>query len=126
MRSSRLGLTWAYGVWLGCCPQVKRGQPTFSGGLAPVPAAHAEIRAQRARIGQLLGQLRDAEREFTQDAIQRITTENTTLKQRVRQLTADNRTLGERLEAARSNVRFADRRIAQLEAQLTDASVPNA
>jgi hypothetical protein len=28
-------------------------------------AAHAEIRAQRARIGQLLGQLRDAEREFS-------------------------------------------------------------
>ena len=89
-------------------------------------AAHAEIRAQRARIGQLLGQLRDAEREFTQDAIQRIITENSTLKQRIRQLTADNRTLGERLEAARSNVGFADRRIAQLEAQLTDASVPNA
>ncbi|HEX9540304.1 MAG TPA: hypothetical protein VGA04_19250 [Streptosporangiaceae bacterium] len=89
-------------------------------------AAHAEIRAQRTRIGQLLGQLRDAERELTQDAIQRITTENSTLKQRVRQLTADNRTLGERLEAARSNACFADRRIAQLEAQLTDASVPNA
>lgn len=89
-------------------------------------AAHAEIRAQRARIGQLLGQLRDAEREFTQDAFQRIITENSTLKQRIRQLTADNRTLGERLEAARSNVGFADRRIAQLEAQLTDASVPNA
>jgi hypothetical protein len=66
-------------------------------------AAHAEIRAQRARIGQLLGQLRDTERELTQDAIQQITTENTTLKQCVRQLTADNRTLEERLEAARSN-----------------------
>jgi hypothetical protein len=32
-----------------------------------VKAAHAEIRAQRARIGQLLGQLRDAERELTDD-----------------------------------------------------------
>jgi len=83
-------------------------------------AAHAEIRAQRARIGQLLGQIRDAESELTEDAIQRITTENTTLKQRVRQLTQDNRTLEERLQAARSNVRFADRRIAQLEAQLTE------
>jgi chromosome segregation ATPase len=82
-------------------------------------AAHGEIRAQRARIGQLLGQLRDAEHELSQEAIQRITTENTTLKQRVRQLTGDNRTLEERLEAARSNNRFADRRIAQLEAQLT-------
>jgi small-conductance mechanosensitive channel len=82
--------------------------------------AHAEIHAQRARIGQLLGQLRDAEHELTQDAIQRITTENTTLKQHVRQLTADNRTLQERLEAARSNNRFVDRRIAQLEAQLAE------
>ena len=83
-------------------------------------SAHVEIRAQRARIGKLLGQLRDAERELTDDTIQRITTENTTLKQRVRQLTQDNRTLGERLQAARSNVRFADRRIAQLEAQIAD------
>jgi small-conductance mechanosensitive channel len=82
-------------------------------------AARAEIRAQRTRIGQLLGQLRDAERELTDDAIQRINSENTTLKQRTRQLTQDNRTLEERLQAARSNVRFADRRIAQLEAQLT-------
>jgi hypothetical protein len=82
--------------------------------------AHAEIRAQRARLGQLLGRLRDAERELTDDTIQRINTENTTLKQRVRQLTQDNRTLEERLQAARSNVRFADRRIAQLEAHLAD------
>lgn len=81
-------------------------------------AAHAEIHTQRARIGQLLGQLRDTEHELTQDAIQRITTENTTLKQRIRQLTQDNRTLEERLQATRSNNRFADRRIAQLEAQL--------
>ncbi len=81
-------------------------------------AADAEVRTQHARIGQLPGQLRGAERELTQDAIRRITTENTTLKQRVRQLTQDNRTLEERLQAARSNNRFADRRIAQLEAHL--------
>jgi hypothetical protein len=35
-----------------------------------------------------------------QDAIQRITAEKTTPRQRVRQLTADNRTLDERLKAA--------------------------
>ncbi|MFF3123801.1 hypothetical protein ACFVRD_15925 [Streptomyces sp. NPDC057908] len=58
--------------------------------------------------------------EWTEEAIQRITTENTTLKQRVRQLTADNRTLDERLKAARSNIRFQDRRVADLEAQLLD------
>jgi hypothetical protein len=28
-RSSRLGLSWANGAWLGGCPQVKRGVPTF-------------------------------------------------------------------------------------------------
>lgn len=83
-------------------------------------AAHAEIARQRDRIGELLGQVRDLEADWTQDAIQRITTENTALKQRLRQLTQDNRALQERLQAARSNVRFADRRIAQLEAQLLD------
>jgi chromosome segregation ATPase len=81
-------------------------------------AAHAEIRTQRTRIGELMGQIRDLEAEWTQEAIQRITTENTTLKQRVRQLTQDNRTLEERLQAARSNLRFQDRRLADLEAQL--------
>ncbi len=82
--------------------------------------AHAEIGTQRARIGELMGQIRDLEAEWTQEAIQRITTENTTLKQRVRQLTQDNRALEERLKAARSNLRFQDRRIADLEAQLAD------
>jgi small-conductance mechanosensitive channel len=56
-------------------------------------AAHTEILAQRTRISELLGQVRDLEAEWTQEAIQRITTENTTLKQRVRQLTTDKRTL---------------------------------
>ncbi|MFJ2188177.1 DUF6262 family protein [Kitasatospora sp. NPDC087861] len=82
-------------------------------------AAHTEILAQRTRIGELLGQIRDLEAEWTQEAVQRITTENTTLKQRVRQLTTDNRTLDERLKAARSNLRFQDRRVADLEAQIT-------
>lgn len=80
-------------------------------------ATNAEILAQRTRIGDLLGQIRDRETEWAEEAIQRITTENTTLKQRVRQLTTDNRTLDERLQAARSNLRFQDRR-ADLEAQI--------
>jgi chromosome segregation ATPase len=87
-------------------------------------AAHAEIRAQRARIGELLGRIRDLEAEWTQDAVQRITSENATLKQRVRQLTTDNRTLDERLKAARSNLRFQDRRIAELEVRLTESANP--
>ncbi len=81
-------------------------------------AAHTEILTQRTRIGELLGQIRDLQAEWTEEAIQRITTENTTLKQRVRQLTTDNRTLDERLKAARSNLRFQDRRVADLEAQI--------
>jgi chromosome segregation ATPase len=83
-------------------------------------AAHAEIQSQRTRIGELLGQVRDLQAEWTEEAVQRITTENTTLKQRVRQLTADNRTLDERLKAARSNLRFQDRRVADLEARIAD------
>ena len=83
-------------------------------------AGNAEILAQRTRIGELLGQIRDFEAEWTEDAIQRVTSENTTLKQRLRQLTTDNRTLDERLKAARSNLRFQDRRIADLEAQIAD------
>ena len=81
-------------------------------------AANTEILAQRGRLGELLGRIRDLESAWTQDTIQRVTTENTTLKQRLQQLTADNRTLDERLNAARSNLRFQDRRIADLEAQL--------
>ncbi|WP_327388969.1 DUF6262 family protein [Streptomyces sp. NBC_01207] len=83
-------------------------------------AANAEILAQRTRIGELLGQIRDLEAEWTQESILRITTENTSLKQRVRKLTEDNRTLDEHLKAARSNNRFQDRRIADLEAQITE------
>jgi chromosome segregation ATPase len=86
--------------------------------------ANHEIMTQRTRVGELLGRIRDLEAEWTQDAIHRVTTENTTLKQRVRQLTADNRTLDERLKAARSNLRFQDRRIAELEARLADPSAP--
>lgn len=87
---------------------------------AALKDAHAEISAQRRRIAILLGQIRDLENDLSPQAAQRLATENTTLKQRVRQLTHDSKTLEERLDAARSNNRFADRRIAQLEAQLTE------
>jgi chromosome segregation ATPase len=85
--------------------------------------AHAEISRQRARIGELLGQIRDLQAEWDEQSIARITTENTTLKQRVRQLTADNRTLEERLTAARSTLRFQDRRVADLEGRIADQAV---
>ncbi|TQC41360.1 hypothetical protein EEB14_55310 [Rhodococcus sp. WS4] len=83
--------------------------------------ANTEILTQRSRIGELLGRIRDLEAEWTEESIQRVTTENTTLKQRVRQLAGDNRALDERLTAARSNLRFQDKRIADLEVQLVDA-----
>ena len=84
--------------------------------------AHTEIRIQRTRIAELLGTIRDLEQQWSTEDIQRVNTENTTLKQRVRQLTQDNRTLDERLHAARSNGRFQDRKIAQLEVQLLTQS----
>lgn len=87
---------------------------------AALKEAHAEIAAQRRRMAILMGQIRDLEHDLSPESAQRLATENTTLKQRVRQLTHDSRALEERLEAARSNNRFADRRIAQLEAQLTE------
>jgi len=87
---------------------------------AMLKTAHEEIVKQRNHIGDLMGQIRDLETEWTDDSIQRITTENTTLKQQVRQLHQENRQLDDRLQAARSNVRFQDRRIADLEVQLID------
>ena len=59
-------------------------------------AAQAEILAQRSRIGELLGQHPVPASRMNPRAVQRITTENATLKQRARQLSADNRTLDER------------------------------
>ena len=50
-------------------------------------------RIHRTRIGEFLGRIRDLEAEWTQEAVQRVTTENATLKQRVRELTDENRTL---------------------------------
>ena len=81
-------------------------------------AARTEISTQRARIGLLLGQIRDLEDSYDEDTTQRIAAENTTLKQRARQLAQDNRALEEKLQAARSNNRFPGKRIAQLEAEL--------
>ncbi|MGR4877858.1 DUF6262 family protein [Streptomyces sp. LARHCF249] len=83
--------------------------------------SHNEILAQRQRIGELMGQLRDFEQMVPGESVQRITTENTTLKRRVQQLSQEHRALQERLEGARSNLRFSDKRIAALEAELLEA-----
>jgi len=50
--------------------------------------------------------------------------ENTALKQRVRQLTDQNRSIEPKLQAARSNNRFLDKRLADLEAALVEAQLP--
>jgi predicted nucleic acid-binding Zn-ribbon protein len=54
------------------------------------------------------------------DSVQATLTENTTLKRRIQQLTHEHRALQERLEGARSNLRFAEKRIADLEVQLLE------
>jgi chromosome segregation ATPase len=84
----------------------------------------AEVLAQRQRIGELMGQLRDFEQMVPGESVQRLTTENTTLKRRVQQLSQEHRALQERLDGARSNLRFADKRIADLEAQLLELEQP--
>lgn len=83
-------------------------------------AANREVLQHRAQIAELMGRLRDLEHSWSHDGVQRLTSENTTLKQRIRQLDETNQALDERLKAARSNTRFLDRRIADLESQLLD------
>ncbi|GAA1239488.1 hypothetical protein GCM10009665_32640 [Kitasatospora nipponensis] len=89
---------------------------------AELTRAQKEVLAQRQRIGELMGQIRDFDQMAPGESIQTLTTENTTLKHRVQQLTREHRTLQERLEGARSNLRFADKRIANLEVQVLEAS----
>ncbi|CAM5654319.1 hypothetical protein STENM36S_08330 [Streptomyces tendae] len=86
-------------------------------------AALEEVRTQRERIGELYGQIRELEQDLPKDAVQRVITENTTLKRRVQELTRECRSLDGRLKAARENNRFLDSRVADLEAQVAEATV---
>jgi chromosome segregation ATPase len=79
-----------------------------------------EVLTQRQRIGELMGQFRDTEQMVPGDSVQATLTENTSLKRRVQQLTQEHRALQERLDGARSNLRFAETRIAALEVQLLE------
>ncbi|KAF5991804.1 MULTISPECIES: DUF6262 family protein [Streptomyces] len=79
-----------------------------------------EVFAQRQQIGELMGKLCDLDQMVPGESVQALTSENITLKRRVQQLTREHRTLQERLEGARSNLRFADKRIADLEAQILE------
>lgn len=85
-----------------------------------------EVFTLRQRIGELMGQVRDFDQKVPAEEAQHLKTENATLRNRVRQLGQEYRTLQERLEGARSNNRFADKRIADLEAQLVELQQANA
>ncbi|GGS14430.1 MULTISPECIES: DUF6262 family protein [Streptomyces] len=91
---------------------------------AELTRTQKEVFAQRQRIGELKGQLRDFDQMVPGESVQQLSTENTTLKHRVHQLTQEHRKLQERLEGARSNLRFAEKRIADLEAQLLERDAP--
>ena len=82
-------------------------------------AAHHEILTQRNTIAELVGKIRDLEADIPEDGVQRLITENTTLKQQIRQLTQEVKRFQDRLHAARDNNRFLDNRIAELEAELS-------
>lgn len=84
-------------------------------------AAGDEIRSQRRQLATLLGRVRDLEVNLPADAVQRLVSENTTLKVQLRQQKQDNRALEDRLKGARDNNRFLDKRIADLEAELLRA-----
>jgi hypothetical protein len=86
-------------------------------------AAHNEITIQRTTIAELLGKIRDIEQDLPHDGVHRIITDNTTLKQQVHQISQDNRRLEDRLRGARDNARFLDKRVADLEAAITDGAL---
>lgn len=80
----------------------------------------AEIQAQRRHIGELMGRIRDLELDLPADSVQRLVTENTTLKQQLRTATADARTLTSRLAAARDNNRALERQMSEFQARFLE------
>nr|WSX47723.1 hypothetical protein OG409_01305 [Streptomyces sp. NBC_00974] len=87
---------------------------------AELTRSQNEVLIQRQRIGELMGQLRDFDQMVPGEPLPQLATENTTLKRRIQQVTQEQRTLQERLEGARTNLRFGDKRIADLEVQLLE------
>ncbi|NEA76079.1 hypothetical protein [Streptomyces sp. SID13588] len=91
--------------------------------VAALPAqflSPVEVVNQRERIAELLGQIAALQGEWTDADVVRITSANVALQREVRALTAQRDRLTGRLAAARDNARFADKRIAALEAQLAE------
>ncbi|WLQ40363.1 DUF6262 family protein [Streptomyces laculatispora] len=91
---------------------------------AELTRTQKEVLLQRQRIGELMGQIRDFDQMVPGESVQHLISENTTLKHQVQQLTQEHRKLQERLEGARSNLRFSDKRIAALEAELLEVRPP--
>lgn len=87
---------------------------------AGLKTAHQEIRTLRTRTGELLGRIQDLELDLPADALQRLASENTTLRDQLRQRDGEVKTLTERLSAARANNRSQGSEIANLQAQLLD------
>ncbi|NBE51993.1 DUF6262 family protein [Streptomyces boluensis] len=83
-------------------------------------AAQTEILAQRRQMGELLGQVRDLSTPWQERDVVRIMTEHAALTRKVQELNGEKRSLEDRLNASRDNARFADRRIAELEAELIE------
>lgn len=107
-------------------PEPEHTQPMWRERALNAEAQHKhamdEIGIGRLRIGELLGRIRELEADLPADGVHRLLTENRTLREDVTQLTQDNRRLTERLTGARENNRFLDKRIAELEAQLLEAT----
>ena len=83
----------------------------------------AEILALRHQITVLERQLGRGKIRFTPSdraSVQAVVTENATLKRRIRQLAQEHRALQERFEGCRANLRHAETRIGDLEAELTE------
>ncbi|MFA3843621.1 DUF6262 family protein [Streptomyces aureus] len=93
---------------------------------AELTRAQKEIFVQRQRLGELMGRLRDFDQMVPGESVQALVTENTSLKHCVQQFTREHRMVQERLEGARSNLRFADKRVADLEVQLLELQRPAA
>jgi chromosome segregation ATPase len=87
---------------------------------AELTRTQKEVFTQRKRIGEIMGQLSDFDQMVPGESVQQLSTENTTLKHRVQHLTREHRSLQERLEGARSNLRFAEKRTAELEVQVLE------
>lgn len=81
---------------------------------------NTEVINQRERIAELLGQIAALQGEWTDADVVRITSANVALQREVRALTTERDRLTKRLAAARDNARFADKRIAALEAQIAE------